>query len=63
MPNSYELIERTIRDFRRVQRRMVLAKEENAIKTYKDLKEEYISLKASLASFGVNLAEIDELKE
>ncbi len=63
MPDNYELIERAIRDFRRVQRRILLAQEENAIKTYEDLKEEYIALKASLASFGVNLAEIDRLKE
>ena len=63
MPSSFELIERSIRDFRRVQKRMLLAKEENAIKTYEDLKDEYISLKATLISFGVNLAEIDMIKE
>ena len=63
MPSSYELIERSIRDFRRVQRRMILARKENAMETYEDLKEEYISLKASLASFGVNVAELDRMKE
>lgn len=42
---------------------MFLAKEENAIKTYADLKEDYISLKALLTSMGVNLTEIDRIKE
>ena len=48
MPNNLEIIERSIHDFQRVQRRMLLAKEENAVKTYADLKEEYTSLKALL---------------
>ena len=63
MPGGFELIERLIRDFRRVQKRMLLAKKENAIETYEDLKDEYISLKATLISFGVNLTEIDIIKE
>ena len=42
---------------------MILAKEENATKTYAELKEKYISLKALLNSLGVNMAEIDKVKE
>jgi hypothetical protein len=42
---------------------MLLAKEENAPKTYADLKEEYITLKALLTVAGVNLTEIDRIKE
>lgn len=42
---------------------MMLAKEENAVKTYANLKEEYISLKAFLTVAGVNLTEIDRIKE
>lgn len=63
MPSGFEIIERAIRDFRIVQRRMMLAKKENAVETYEDLKEEYISLKVSLASFGVNVTELDRIKE
>lgn len=63
MPNGFEIIERSIRDFRIVQRWMMLAKKENAMETYEDLKEEYITLKVSLASFGVNVAELDRIKE
>ena len=42
---------------------MLLAKEENAVRTYADLKEDYVSLKALLTSLGVNLTEIDRIKE
>jgi len=42
---------------------MILAKEEHAEKTYVELKDEYISLKAILNVLGVNLAELDKIKE
>ena len=42
---------------------MMIAKEENATKTYASLKKDYKSLKAVLNSLGVNLTEIDEIKE
>lgn len=42
---------------------MLLAKEENATKTYAELKDEYLSLKAILQVSGVNMTEIDKIKE
>ena len=63
MPDGLEITQRAIEDFARVQRNMMLAKEENAVKTYANLKEDYISLKVILASMGVNLTEIDRIKE
>lgn len=63
MPNGLEIIQKAIVDFSKVQRRMKLAKEENAVRTYADLKEDYKSLKALLAVAGVNLTEIDYIKE
>ena len=63
MPNGLEITQRAIEDFAKVQKNMMLAKEENAIKTYNNLKEEYISLKALLMVAGVNLAELDKIKE
>ncbi len=42
---------------------MKLAKEENATRTYADLEEDYKSLKALLTAAGVNLTEIDYMKE
>ena len=63
MPNGLEITQRAIEDFAKVQRRMRLAKEENAVRTYADLKEEYLSLKALLTVAGVNLTDIDKRKE
>jgi len=63
MPNSAEIIERCINDFQKVQAHMLIAKEENATKTYASLKKDYRSLKAVLTSLGVNLTDIDEIKE
>lgn len=63
MPNGAEIIKDALNDFQKVQKRMLLAKEENAMKTYADLKDDYVSLKALLTSLGVNLTEIDKIKE
>lgn len=63
MPSGIEVIKAMLDDFAKVQRRMLLAKEENATKTYADLKEEYITLKALLNVAGVNLTEIDKIEE
>ena len=63
MPISLEIVERSINDFSRVQKRMLLAKKENAAETYEDLKKEYKTLKALLNVSGVNLTELDEIKE
>ncbi len=63
MPSDIEVTKRALDDFSRVQRRMVLAKKENATETYADLKDEYRTLKALLNVAGVNLSEIDYLKE
>lgn len=63
MPNGAEIMSKSIEDFVKVQRRMLLARQENAPKTYADLKEEYISLKVLLSSLGVNVTELDRIKE
>lgn len=63
MPSNGEIIERNINEFQKIQAHMMIAKEENAIKTYASLKKDYRSLKAVLTSLGVNLTDIDEIKE
>ncbi len=42
---------------------MLIAKKENATEMYADLKDEYRMLKALLNVAGVNLTEIDYIKE
>lgn len=63
MPNGAEIIKETVHEFQKIQAHMKNAKEENAVKTYDGLKKDYRSLKAILNSLGVNLTEIDEIKE
>lgn len=63
MSNDVEIIKTAIDDFREIQEYMIVAKKENATETYAKLKKKYISLKALLNVLGVNLTDIDELKE
>ncbi|MCM1263998.1 MAG: hypothetical protein NC313_14905 [Butyrivibrio sp.] len=63
MPSNGEIIERSINEFQKVQAHMLIAREENATRTYTSLKKDYRSLKAVLTSLGVNLTDIDEIKE
>ncbi len=63
MSDGLYITQRALEDFAKVQRRMILAKEENAVRTYADLKKEYQTLKALLNVSGVNLTDIDEIKE
>ena len=63
MPTVIEVMKQTLDDFQKIQRHMLIAKEENATKTYASLKDEYLTLKAMLSVSGVNLSEIDKIKE
>lgn len=63
MPNGLEITKAAIDDFKKIQEYMSVAKEENAVKTYAKLKDEYLSLKAILQVAGVNLTDIDKIKE
>ena len=61
--NDTEIIKNAIDGFKDIQEYMILAKEENASKTYAKLKEQYLVLKALLNSLSVNLTDIDRIKE
>lgn len=63
MYDNAEIAKDTIEQFKKVQRYMVSAKKEEAKETYQILKEEYLSLKALLNVIGVNLIDIDLIKE
>lgn len=63
MPGNGEIIKDVVDQFQKIQARMKNAKEENAVKTYEGLKNDYLSLKAVLTSLGVNLTDIDRIKE
>ena len=63
MPTGIETIKQALDDFKKIQKYMLLAREENAEKTYNELKEEYLTIKALLQVSGVNLTAIDKIKE
>ena len=63
MPTSIEVIKTALDDFKKIQEYMILAREENALKTYARLKDEYLTIKAILNIAGVNLTDIDKIKE
>ena len=63
MPSGMEVTKQALYDFKKIQKYMILEKEENATKTYAELKEEYLTLKALLNVSGVNLTDIDKIKE
>lgn len=63
MLTGIEVTKQALDDFIKVQRHMLIAKEEGATKTYASLKKEYLTIKALLQVSGVNLTDIDEIKE
>lgn len=63
MPTGVEVAKIALDDFKKIQKYMILAKKENATETYAELKEEYLALKAILNVCGVNLTDIDKIKE
>lgn len=63
MPNTLEVARDAIEQFQKIQAHMLIAKKENATETYASLKKDYLSLKAILNVAGVNLTDIDEIKE
>lgn len=64
MPNTnLEITQKAMEDFIKIQRHMLIARKESAVETYDSLKKEYLYLKSFLNVAGVNLTDIDEIKE
>lgn len=56
-----ELMQRNIEEFGRLQDYMILAEKDSDV--YKAMKGRYIQLKVILAASGVNMTELDVIKE
>lgn len=56
-----EVMQRNIEEFSRLQGYMLLTEKDS--ETYKAMKVRYMELKIILAFFGINLTEIDRIKE
>lgn len=63
MPSGIEVTKAALDDFKKIQDYMISAKKENATETYGKLKDEYLTIKALLNVSGVNLTDIDRIKE
>ena len=62
MPSAADIIKDSVIEFSRLQDWMVSIKESNP-DTYESMHKRYIELKVTLSSLGVNLTEIDRIKE
>ena len=63
MSSMGEISRDTIESFMFIQEAMLAAREEKAENTYAILKKKYIILKATLNTIGVNITELDLIKE
>lgn len=59
--NNLELLQRNIEEFSRLQSYMKLVDKESEV--YKAMKVRYIELKVALTASGVNLTELEIIKE
>lgn len=62
MPSAADIIRDSIMEFSRLQDWMISVKESNP-DTYDSMYKRYIELKVTLSSLGVNLTELDRIKE
>lgn len=63
MPGMSDIIRDSIVDFSRLQDWMISAKKNNDLETYESMYKRYIELKVILTTAGVNLTELDKIKE
>lgn len=56
-----EMLKLSVEEFSRIQRYMMLAEKDSEV--YRAMKERYIDLKVILMASGVNLTQIDRIKE
>lgn len=56
-----EMIQKNIEEFSRLQTYMLAAEKDTDV--YKLMKDRYTELKVILTSFGINITEIDKIKE
>ena len=57
-----EMMQRNIEEFARLQKYMILTQDKESA-AYKEMKGRYIELKIILTSSGINLTELDRIKE
>ena len=63
MPSMSDIVKDSVVEFSRLQNWMLSSKENNDMATYKMMYDRYIELKVILATAGVNITELDKIKE
>ena len=63
MPSLSDIVKDSVVEFSRLQDWMISAKKNNDRETYEQMAKRYIELKVILTSAGVNLTELDKIKE
>lgn len=63
MTSISDIVKDSVVDFSRLQDWMILAKKNNDLETYDQMYKRYIELKVILTIAGVNLKELDRIKE
>ncbi len=63
MPSISDIVKDSVVEFSRLQNSMISAKENGDMVTYKMMLDRYKELKVILTVAGVNLQEIDKIKE
>ena len=62
MPNNTQIAKEAIEEFDRIQDYMMSCEDKDSV-LYQKMKRRYMTLKAILTAYGVNLTEIDYVKE
>ena len=57
-----EMLKISVEEFSRVQKYMLLTEDKNSA-AYNEMKDRYIELKVILTTSGVNITELDKIKE
>ena len=62
MPSAADIIRDSVNEFSRLQNWMKIVKDSSP-EAYESMHDRYIELKVTLSSLGVNLEELDKIKE
>ena len=62
MPSAADIIRDSVNEFSRLQKWMLSVKDKDP-ETYNSMHDRYIELKVTLSSLGVDLAEMDKIKQ
>ncbi len=62
MPSAADIIRDSVNEFSRLQKWMLSVKDKDP-ETYNSMYDRYIELKVTLSTLGVNLTELDKIKE